>query len=67
MIYDVTRRASLESCLQWKKGVDDAVNGDPIPVVLIANKVLYEFTACEETFKVEHFHGFRGFYSIANV
>ena len=40
MVYDVTRSASLQSCLQWKKGVDDAVYGDPIPVVLIANKVL---------------------------
>lgn len=39
VVYDVTRRESLESCLQWKKEIDDAVNGDPIPVVLIANKV----------------------------
>ena len=42
VVYDVTRRASLESCLRWKKGIDDAVGG-AIPVVLIANKVLYIF------------------------
>lgn len=33
----------MESCLRWKKGIDDAVGG-AIPVVLIANKVLYIFT-----------------------
>ena len=34
----------MDHCLQWKKEIDDAVqlsNGDPIPIVLIANKVLY--------------------------
>ena len=42
MVYDVTQRMSLEHCLQWKKEIDDVVqlsNGDPIPIVLIANKV----------------------------
>ena len=45
VIYDVTQRISLEHCLQWKMNIDDAVqllNGDPIPIVLIANKVLCE-------------------------
>ena len=31
--------------MQWKKEIDNVVqllNGDPIPIVLIANKVLYE-------------------------
>ena len=41
VVYDVTQRKSLEHCIQWKKEIDDAV-GDEIPVVLIANKVLYE-------------------------
>lgn len=43
MVYDVTRRDSLEHCLQWKREINNAVqlmNGDPIPIVLIANKVL---------------------------
>ena len=43
MVYDVTQMVSLEHCLQWKKEIDDVVylsNGDPIPIVLIANKVL---------------------------
>ena len=42
MVYDVTQRISLEHCLQWKKEINDIVqllNGDPIPIVLIANKV----------------------------
>ena len=45
MVYDVTDILSLEHCLQWKKDIDDIVqllNGDPIPIVLIANKVLCE-------------------------
>ena len=45
MVYDITHRLSLEHCLQWKKDIDDIVqllNGDPIPIVLIANKVLCE-------------------------
>ena len=39
VVYDVTRKASLEHCLQWKKGVDEAINGYPVPVILLANKV----------------------------
>ena len=38
----MTQKISLEHCLQWKKEIDDVVqlsNGDPIPIVLIANKV----------------------------
>ena len=45
MVYDVTQRISLDHCLQWKKDINDIVqlsNGDPIPIVLIANKVLCE-------------------------
>ena len=51
MVYDVTERKSLEHCLQWKKEIDDAVqleNGDPIPIVLIANKVWrYKLYLCK--------------------
>ena len=42
MVYDVTQTASFEHCLLWKRQIDDVVhlsNGDPIPIVLIANKV----------------------------
>ena len=45
MVYDVTQGISLEHCLQWKKEINDVVqlsNGDPIPIVLIANKVFCE-------------------------
>ena len=43
VVYDVTQRTSLDHCLQWKKEIDDVVqlsNGDHIPIVLIANKVV---------------------------
>ena len=42
VVYDVTQKISLDHCLQWKKEIDDVVqlsNGDPIPIVLMANKV----------------------------
>ena len=42
MVYDVTDERSLENSLQWKAEVDNVarlVNDDPIPVVLLANKV----------------------------
>ena len=45
VVYDVTNPISYDHCLQWKKDIDDVVqlsNGDPIPIVLIANKVLCE-------------------------
>ena len=44
VVYDVTDEKSLEHSLQWKDEVDDVVrleNDDPIPVVLIANKVIW--------------------------
>jgi len=44
VVYDVTDPNSLEHCSQWKKEIDDTVqleNGDPIPVVLMANKVIF--------------------------
>ena len=42
VVYDVTQRTSLDHSLQWKRNIDNVVqflNGDPIPIVLIANKV----------------------------
>ncbi|XP_065900271.1 uncharacterized protein [Dysidea avara] len=42
VVYDVTNKNSLEHSLQWKEEINSTVyltNGDPIPVVLIANKV----------------------------
>ena len=44
MVYDVTNKSSLEHCLQWKEEIDSIVyliNGDPIPVLLLANKVSF--------------------------
>ena len=49
MVYDVTQTASFEHCLLWKRQIDDVVhlsNGDPIPIVLIANKVLERLYLC---------------------
>ena len=43
MVYDVMKKnVPLEHCLHWKKKINDVVqlpNGDPIPIVLIGNKV----------------------------
>lgn len=42
--FDITKATSLENARKWKADVDDKVflrNGDNIPVVLFANKVLY--------------------------
>ena len=52
VVYDVTQRTSLDHCLQWKKEIDDVVqlsNGDPIPIVLIANKVLCELKFAQKS------------------
>ena len=52
MVYDVTDKKSMEHCLQWKEEIDDTVyltNGDPIPVVLIANKVNVNSVGCVST------------------
>lgn len=43
-MYDITKKESLENCQKWKRDIDNNVrlkNGDPIPIVLLANKVLY--------------------------
>ena len=44
VVYDVMKKNTpLEHCLRWKKKIDDVVelsNGDPIPIVLIGNKVI---------------------------
>lgn len=42
VVYDITNEASLKHCKNWKEEINKAVrlrNGDPIPTVLIANKV----------------------------
>ena len=41
--FDITKATSLENARKWKLDVDDKVflrNGDNIPVVLFANKVI---------------------------
>ena len=41
---DVTQPKTLEAAKIWKKGVDDNVlqpNGQPIPAILLINKVLH--------------------------
>ena len=42
-MYDVNDHKSLDHCRQCKRAVKEATllpNGDPVPIVLIANKVL---------------------------
>jgi len=55
VVYDVTDERSLEHSLQWKAEVDNVVrlvNDDPIPVVLLANKVIL-FNTYIETSVIE--------------
>jgi len=42
IMFDITYEKSLEICLQWKEDLDSKCtldNGDPIPCILLANKV----------------------------
>ena len=44
VMFDITNQESLDNCKEWKKELDNKVlqpNGDPIPSILLANKVLY--------------------------
>lgn len=44
VMFDITNEESLDNCKKWKKELDNKVlqpNGDPIPSILLANKVLY--------------------------
>ena len=42
-MFDVTRASTFEAVQKWKNDLDNKVilpNGSPVPVVLLANKVL---------------------------
>lgn len=42
IVYDVTRTSTFEAVVKWKKDLDSKVtqlNGDPIPCILLGNKV----------------------------
>lgn len=46
VVYDITKKESLDHCQKWKEDIDSKIQlitGDPIPTVLIANKVLYNY------------------------
>ena len=43
VMFDVTNKTSLDNCEGWKQELDNKVfqpNGDPIPSILLANKVI---------------------------
>lgn len=45
-MFDITNETSLDNCKNWKKELDNKVlqpNGDPIPSILLANKVVIYF------------------------
>ena len=62
VVYDVTNKNSLEHSLQWKEEINSTVyltNGDPIPVVLIANKVCLghvNLISCFTSRRINYFH-----------
>lgn len=42
IMFDITYEKSLDICLKWKQDLDSKCtldNGDPIPCILLANKV----------------------------
>lgn len=44
IVFDVTRGSTFEAVNKWKTDLDNKVqlpNGDPVPCVLLANKVDY--------------------------
>jgi len=44
IVFDVTRRTTFEAVSKWKTDLDNKVllpDGDPLPCVLLANKVGY--------------------------
>ena len=46
VVYDITKKKSLDHCQKWKEEIDSKIQmitGDPIPTVLVANKVLYNY------------------------
>lgn len=46
IVFDVTRSHTFDSVAKWKADLDFKVqlsDGSPIPCVLLANKVLYDF------------------------
>jgi Ras-related protein Rab-7L1 len=51
IVYDVTNKSSFENALKWKKDVNDKVflpSGQPIPVLLLGNKLDMVADAKEE-------------------
>jgi len=46
VVFDVTRVSTFEAVTKWKNDIDAKVvlpDGKPIPVVLLANKVIFSF------------------------
>lgn len=51
VVFDLTRNSSFESVKRWKDDIDNKVrlpNGDPLPVILLANKCDMVKTALNE-------------------
>jgi len=51
VVFDVTRASTFEAAKKWKLDIDQKVtlpNGDPLPVVLVANKIDLVKNPCNE-------------------
>lgn len=50
IVYDVTRPSTFDTVVAWKQDIDSKVklpNGDPLPVLLVGNKVDLETAQCD--------------------
>jgi Ras-related protein Rab-32 len=76
VVYDISKERTLhEGALKWKNDIDNKVflpNGDPIPVVLLANKC--DLSPSDSTEKLTEelnrfckIHGFAKWYALQRV
>ena len=58
IVFDVTRSSTFDSVIKWKQDLDSKVqlpDGNPIPCVLLANKVVVRYFILENDIHI-HFH-----------
>ena len=63
VVFDITRMSTFDAVQKWKSDIDEKVNfpgGNPIPVVLLANKVnLIKYYISPETGKQKYLKSLR--------
>lgn len=68
VVFDISRGSTFEAVLKWKNDLDSKVHlpsGDPIPVVLLANKCDQKKDSGQNPSQMDQFckeHGFTGWF-----